>query len=96
MTYDIAKNKDGIWTYKSKKYLVTATKAKGHVYVIVSSSANYKYWKRKGLTAIHDKVSDFEMRVILIHFAKQARDYGKNMPTLKYVNYAHIFGSCFE
>lgn len=94
MTYQIT-NKDGYWKFKSKRYTVSATRSKGHIWICVSGPGSTR-WTRKGLTAITDKVTDFEMKVILIHFARQARRYGKGMPTLKYVNYADIFGSCFE
>lgn len=82
----------------SKKYRVEAKRLKGHVWVKVTANtyAHGKRFTKQGLTNIHDAVTPFEMRVILLHFARIARQYAKNGPTLRYTNYAEIFGSCFD
>lgn len=95
MSYVITKDENNIYSLKSNKYRVTATKAKGHIWIAVSGPGT-KRWTRKGLTSIHSAVTDFEMRVILLHFSRQARQFGKAMPNIRYVNYADIFGSVFE
>jgi hypothetical protein len=77
---------------KSLKYRVDVSKTKGHVYVTIAGPK----FKLRGLTSISDRVTDFETKVVALHFYKKAREFGKNMPTLKYVNYACIFGGCFE
>ena len=92
-TYKFTKDsKTGSLTLKSQKYRVSVLKAKGHVYTIISGPG----FRLRGLTAIHDRVNDFELRVIALHFSKKARDFGKSMPKVQYVNYAEIFGSCFQ
>lgn len=98
-TYEIIKDKaSGSVRLVSKHYSVIAVRERGHVWVKVSGDqyATGRAFRVQALTAIHDAVTDFEMKVILLHFYRQARDFGKNMPTIKYINYASIFGSCFD
>lgn len=96
-TYKFEYNKEiGSITLVYRKSRITALRAKGHVWVKITSSPYGKNFKLQGLTSISDSINDFELKFVLLFFAKQARDYGKNMPSLNYINYANIFGSIFD
>lgn len=88
--YTITKTKKTV-TLRSKKYRIDVTSIGGHLYV----RARGPYFKRRGLTSVKSDLSMFELKVSSLYFYKLAREYGKSM-NIRHVNYAEIFGSCFD
>lgn len=80
-------------TLKSKRYTVTIRTHKEHIHVTMKGPNGNK----KGLTSIKSDVPLFEAKVVCLYFYMQLRELnGKNYLFLENVNYANIFGSCFE
>lgn len=98
-TYEVVKDKSSnSIRLISQHYSVIAVRERGHIWIKVSGDqwATGRAFRIQGLTNIHDRINDFEMKVVLLHFYKKAREFGKNMPNLRHTNYAEIFGSCFD
>lgn len=90
-TYEFKKQQSCL-ILKSKRFTIRAAKKNGHIHILIKGPT----FRKQGLSAVHDEIDEFEIMVVALHFYKKAREFGKQMPTIQYVNYADIFGSCFE
>lgn len=78
---------------KSKQWTISIKDKDGHLQVI-AKGPNYS---KQARTQVHCELSPFERKAALLYFyqlARQARPFQEN--PFKHVNYAEIFGSCFE
>jgi len=98
-TYKFKQTKDGCLLISNKnKYRVYVVRhPKDHLWVRMVIRGTTRV---QGLTSIKSQVSQFEIKVVALHFYKIARENRLGPPSvLKNAlneNYTGIFGSCFD
>lgn len=80
---------------RSKTWRVLLQSKKGHIHVTLKGPAGYK---RQALTSVKDTLTPLEAKIAAFHFYRlgRANILTGFKPGLQYVNYAEIFGSCFD
>lgn len=81
---------------RTNKWTIELREAKGHIHATIRGPNDYR---RQGLSAVTSDLTQFELKVTALHFYRLARDYSNRAMIsswIDYVNYAEIFGSCFE
>lgn len=97
-TYKIKHLKDyGITDLSSKKWNIKLMRVKGHIHVFIKGPK----FRKSGLTSIKAELSPFESKVVSLYLYKivrNAENKGErpNSINIKSINYAEVFGSCFD
>lgn len=81
---------------KTKQWRVDMREVDGHVHVTIHGPNGYR---KQGLSSIKTGLTKFELKVTALHFYRLARDHDNRVHRhsyIEFVNYADIFGSCFD
>lgn len=87
---------NGYCLLRSDKWRVHLMPKNEHMHVKITGPYGFRV---QGLSSVKSDLTQFELKVAALHFWRLARDthWAKNNSQwINHVNYAEIFGSCFD
>lgn len=79
---------------QNKHWHIRVMPKNGHLYVSIDGREFGRRVRKRGLTSVTDNLTQFEVRAAALYFYQLART--GRVDEIRHVNYAEIFGSCFQ